>query len=146
MSKRVKGNAGSARPTKHVVERPSEPADRYLVWRFGRLDYDGKFACRTLVGNDVPELERELVAFQQEPIWSLRRKNWLKFVPADEMTQDGQRRLFQVSKQEDGLWQLHLQRHKWRVWGYFEDPEFFFLWWDGDHGVATGRCRKRRMS
>lgn len=60
------------------------------------------------------------------------------------MTVDGRRRLAKINKQEDGLWQLHLKHKKWRVWGYFEDPEFFFLWWDSDHAVATGKSRKRK--
>jgi hypothetical protein len=92
---------------------------------------------------DVPGLERELVAFQDEPIWSLRKKNWLKFVPGEDMTHDGQRRLTEVNPQEEGLWQLHLGQNKWRVWGYFEEPEFFFLWWDSNHGAATGKSRRR---
>jgi hypothetical protein len=75
-----------------------------------------------------------------------RRKHWLKFVPIDEMTAEGRRRLAKVNEQEDGLWQLHLQRNKWRIWGYFEEPEFSFLWWDSDHGVAIGKSHRRRSS
>lgn len=114
------------------------------MWRFGRLDHQGKFGCHTLLSADVRELEDELKAFQDEPIWSLRERDWLKFVEIEDMTSDGRRRLTQISKQETGLWQLHLARHKWRVWGYFDEPEFFFLWWDSGHGVATGRSRTRR--
>lgn len=149
MAKRsVKGDTGPRKPKKRVTTPPeiAEPSLRYLVWRFGRLDHGGRFGCQQLVQVDAPRLERELVAFQSEPIWSLRRKRWLKFVPVADMTPDGQRRLAEVSEQEDGLWQLHLARDKWRVWGYFEDPEFFFLWWDNEHGVATGRSRSRRAS
>ena len=146
MSKRIKGSTGSAKPKKRVIEEPATPSDGHLVWRFGRLDHFGRFACQTLAGADVPALEQELVAFQSEPIWSLRRKHWLKFVPASDMTPDGQTGLSAINPQEDGLWQLHLHRYKWRIWGYFEDPEFFFLWWDSDHAVATGKSRNRRSS
>ena len=146
MSKRIKGSTGSAHPTKRVIEPPPEHRDHHLVWRFGRLDHEGQFACQTLDSADVPDLEQELVRFQDEPIHSLRRKHWLKFVPIDEMTAEGRRRLAKVNQQEDGLWQLHLQRNKWRIWGYFEEPEFFFLWWDSDHGVAIGKSRRRRSS
>jgi len=144
VSKRIKGSTGAARPPKRVIEAPRESGYRHLVWRFGRLDYEGQFACQTLDLADIPDLERELQAFQREPIHSLRQRHWLKYIPGDEMTSDGRKRLAEVSEQEDGLWQLDLQRNKWRIWGYFEDPEFYFLWWDGGHAVATGRSRRRR--
>ena len=145
MRTRVKGNTGRARPTKRVIDAPpSETPERYLVWRFGRLDHDGKFASLTLARSDVPDLERELVAFQDESIDALLKRRWLKFVPVSDMTRDGQQRFGEINKQEEGLWQLHLGRNKWRVWGYFERPEFFFLWWDSEHAVATGKSRNRR--
>jgi hypothetical protein len=114
-----------------------------LVWRFGRMDLEGQFGCHLLRFDDVGELETELKTFQEEPIWALRKRKWLKFVGIDEMTADGRRRLEAVNKQEDGLWQLHLGRYKWRIWGYFEDPEFYFFWWDNSHAVATGKWRNR---
>lgn len=148
MSRRVKGDTGRRKPKKRVTTSPeaaAPPSNGFLVWRFGRLDHAGAFGCNTLAAGDVEGLEKELVAFQREPIYALRAKKWLKFVPIEDMTPDGRKRLFQISdNQGDGLWQLHLGRWKWRVWGYFEDPEFFFLWWDSAHTVATGRSRKRK--
>jgi hypothetical protein len=143
--KRVKGNTGKSKATKKVTQSPSPPADqRYLIWRFGRLDYGGLFACRTLAPVDAPGLEQELVVFQQHPIYKLLEHNWLKFISTEEMTADGRKRLLEVNPQESGLWQLHLHRDKWRIWGYYEPPEFCFLWWDSTHGVATGRSRSRK--
>jgi hypothetical protein len=147
VSRRVKGGTGRRKPKKRVTTSPevAAPSDGFLVWRFGRLDHDGAFGCNTLAADDVKGLETELVAFQMQPIYALRAKKWLKFVPIGDMTLDGRKRLSQISDdQEDGLWQLHLGRWKWRVWGYFEDPEFFFLWWDSRHTVATGKSRNRQ--
>ncbi len=145
MKRQVKGKTGPTKPTKKVPKGPpSEPSDRYLVWRFGKMDWNGDFGCDKLGLVDAPELEQELAAFQAEPIWSLRKKNWLKFISVQDMTTEGRQRLAEVNQQEDGLWQLHLNRYKWRVWGYFEDPEFSFVWWDSDHGVATGKSRNRK--
>jgi hypothetical protein len=146
VGKRVKGNTGKAKATKRVIKQPDTgtPSDRYLVWRFGRLDHEGQFGCQNLPATDARGLEAEFAIFQKETISSLLHKRWLKFIDVDEMTPDGQEGLSKVNEQENGLWQLHLQRHKWRVWGYFEDPEFFFLWWDGHHGVATGHSRHRK--
>jgi hypothetical protein len=115
-----------------------------LVWRFGRLSHDGQFGCQTLALQDVPGLERELVTFQKMPIWELKMKGWLKFIGAEEMTAEGQQCFASLNSQDNGLWQLHLHRDKWRIWGYFETPEFFFLWWDSKHAVAVGRSRHRK--
>lgn len=146
MPKKVRGSTGRSRPSKRVPQQaPPEAQDyRHLVWRFGRLDHATDFACHTLVGTDVQTLEGELERFQKEPIYQLRRKDWLKFIGKDEMTPTGQKALSQVSTQEDGLWQLHLGQHKWRIWGHFDQPEFFFLFWDPDHQIATGKSRRRR--
>ena len=148
MGKRIKGNTGKARAAKRVTQEPQPEgtdAQKFLVWRFGRLDHESRFGCQTLLRDDARELEAELAILQTETIDSLLRKRWLKFIRADEMTPDGQKALATVSrKQEEGLWQLHLKRYKWRIWGYFDKPEFFFLWWDSDHGVATGKWRHRR--
>lgn len=145
MAKQVRGGGTTVKVAKKVSSEPQpEHADRYLVWRFGRLDHEGTFACGTLDPSHVANLEHELTQFQSEPIWSLRKKKWLKFVPASDMTAAGQGRLSEINDQEDGLWQLHLTRDKWRVWGYFDDPEFFFVWWDSGHAVATGKSHNRK--
>ncbi len=60
------------------------------------------------------------------------------------MTPKGQKALGEVSEQEEGLWQLHLGRNKWRIWGHYKEPEFFFLFWDPDHEIATGKSRHRK--
>lgn len=143
--KHVTGKTGKTEAPKRVVKPAgAAPHDRCLVWRFGRLDHETQFGCQTLPKAHVKELEGELAVFQGQPIPTLLDKRWLKFIPADDMTPDGQKELAKVSTQEEGLWQLHLHRHKWRIYGYFADPEFFFLWWDGDHDVATGRSRTRK--
>lgn len=143
--KRVKGNTGKARPTKQIAEAPavSLPSARHLVWRFGRLDHTTSFSCQTLLRADAEELERELAEFQDETIPALKSKRWLKYINRREMTPDGRSALAEVSQDEEGLWQLHLKRHKWRIWGYFDDPEFFFVFWDCDHNIATGKSRTR---
>ncbi len=143
--KRVKARRSSHRAKKRATTDPeiAQPTNRHLVWRFGKLDHEGQFGWQTLALDQVQELEREIVDFQQAPIYELRKKNWLKFIGADEMTPAGRERLSELNDQENGLWQLHLARHKWRVWGYFEEPEFSFVWWDCEHAVATGRSRHR---
>ncbi|HEY4809898.1 MAG TPA: hypothetical protein VIH71_02455 [Solirubrobacteraceae bacterium] len=143
--KRVSGKDGKDKATKRVTERPgiTEPSDRHLVWRFGRLDHDTAFRCQNLLNTDVREVEKELETFQGELISALRQKRWLKFIPAGDMTQAGQRALWEVNDKEEGLWQLHLLRYKWRIWGYFEDPKFFFVFWDCNHDIATGNSRTR---
>ena len=113
------------------------------MWQFGQLDHEGEFGWHHLALEDVEELEQEVVAFQNDPIHELRRKGWLKFIRIEDMTAAAQKRLRTVNRQENGLWQLHLARYKWRIWGYFEDPRFSFLWWDRDHAVASGRSRQR---
>lgn len=147
MGKRIKGNTGKASAAKRITHEPetkSPDRHKYLVWRFGRLDHESEFGCQTLDGDDARELEKELAILQKESIASLHRKRWLKFIGRDEMTPKGRKALGVISKgQEEGLWQLHLKRYKWRIWGYFDDPEFFFLWWDSNHGVATGKWRRR---
>src|SRR6266542_2997081 len=132
MGKTVRGKTGKANPPKKVIEGPSPEAEWYLIWRFGRLDLDStcKFSWQMLEACDVAELERELVKFQNWKISTLRRKGWLKFIGKESMKVEAQRRLAEINKLENGLWQLHLHRDKWRVWGYFEEPEFYFLWWD----------------
>jgi hypothetical protein len=143
--KRVKGNTGKATAAKQVTEPPDSaaPSSKHLVWRFGRLDHETEFGCHTLLSTDVRALEKELEVFQEEPIWRLRALDWLKFIPIDEMTPAGQAALVRVNKQESGLWQLHLHSERWRIYGYFRDPEYYFLWWDGEKKVATGKSRKR---
>lgn len=144
-NKNVKGSAGSAKATKRVTKAPpATPRYRYLIWRFGRLDHKTQFNCGNLLRTDVQELEKELAILQKEPISSLVAKRWLKFIGVTDMTPNGRKALAEVSKQEDGLWQLHLKRYKWRIWGFFEEPEFFFLFWDAGHGVATGKSRHRK--
>lgn len=145
-NRNVKGSTGKARAAKRVTQPPPEtPKYRYLVWRFGRLDHKTGFSCGTLLRTDVRELERELAILQKEPISSLVKKRWLKFIGANEMTPNGRQALAEASnKQEEGLWQLHLKRYKWRIWGYFEEPEFFFLFWDAGHEIATGKSRHRK--
>jgi hypothetical protein len=154
VGKRISGKTGKTNATKRVTERPgvtesewpgvTESPSQYLVWRFGRLDHETEFGCHTLLGADARNLEGELEVFQQEKISVLRHKKWLKFIGEDDMTPAGRKALAEVNAQENGLWQLHLHRNKWRVWGYFEDPEFFFVWWDDNHDVATGRSRRRK--
>jgi hypothetical protein len=146
VSKRIAGSTGKTKARKRVTGQPASaaPSSRYLVWRFGRLDYGTTFNCQKLLRTDVQGLESELASFQRVTIAALERKRWLKFIPAEQMTPEGRRALAEVNPQEEGLWQLHLLRYRWRVWGYFENPEFFFLWWDGDHAVATGKWRKRK--
>jgi hypothetical protein len=145
--KRVRGGRASKYAKKKRVPTgpAAEPAEeRFLVWQFGKLDHSGPFCCSNLALPEVPVLEKELAEFQSEPIGSLRRKRWLKFIEVQDMAREAQGRLGEISQaQEDGLWQLHLAHDKWRVWGYFDTPHFTFLWWDGDHAVATGRSRHR---
>ena len=145
MSKRIKDASQVSAAAKRVETEPDFVGKdrRFLVWRFGRLDHETEFGCQTLLSTDVRALEKELAAFQKEPIWRLRRNDWLKFIPANEMTRAGQEALATINKQEEGLWQLHLHQERWRVYGYYEEPEYFFLWWDGDKKVATGRSRRR---
>jgi hypothetical protein len=121
-----------------------EPTNRYLNWRFGRLDHDGRFSCRTLARlteEELKILERHLLTFQATPIWELEKEHVLKFIGTRDMTPAGRERLAVVSPQENGLWQLRVPHDKWRIWGYFENPDFTFLWWDGLHEVAVGRSR-----
>ena len=108
MSKRIRGGTGPAKPKKRVTTAPAvvAPSAGYLIWRFGRLDHGGEFGCQTLLHADVKGLESELEAFQRDPIYSLQRKGWLKFVRAEDMTHAGRQRLANISKQENGLWQL----------------------------------------
>lgn len=141
--KRVKGKTGKGRPERRVTEEAAPKDERHIVWRFGRLHHAVPFGCQTLVAERAQDLERELCHFQDEPIYSLRRKGWLKFVRKSDMTRKGQQAVASASPQEDGLWQLHLHRDKWRIWGFFEAPNFFFLFWDPDHEIATGKSRKR---
>lgn len=148
---KTKGNTGKARSGKAtsykkvIDSRVDAPRFEYLVWRFGRLDHHTDFACLGLKESDVRELEEELAILQREKISELERKRWLKFIDRGDMTQAGQKALDKAShRQESGLWQLHLKRHKWRIWGYFDRPEFFFLFWDEDHAIATGKSRTRR--
>jgi hypothetical protein len=144
-NRNVKGSTGKARANKRVTKTPPvTPKYRYLVWRFGRLDHETSFSCGALLHTDVRELEKELAILQREPISTLLGKRWLKFIGASEMTPEGQKALAEVSKQENGLWQLHLKRYKWRVWGYFDEPEFSFLFWDAGHEIATGKSRHRK--
>jgi hypothetical protein len=144
--KRISSKDGKGKPAKRVTEQPgiAEPSHRRLIWRFGRLDHDTAFGCQHLLSTDVRELEKELETFQEELISALRQKRWLKFVPVDDMTQAGQKALSAVNDKEEGLWQLHLLRYKWRIWGYFEDPEFFFVFWDCNHNIATGTSHRRK--
>ncbi len=129
-----------------MVPRPAPEPTKYghLVWRFGRLDHATQFNCQQLLAADSAELETELEVFQDEPIYMLKRKRWLKFIPVAEMTAKGQKALGEVNEQEEGLWQLHLLRHRWRIWGYFEDPEFYFLFWDLATTSPPGESRRRR--
>jgi hypothetical protein len=145
MGKRVNDKSQIKTAPKRVEIEPdfSGKDRRFLVWRFGRLDHETEFGCQTLVSTDVKALEQELAVFQREPIWRLRRNEWLKFIPAKDMTRAGQEALQRINKQEEGLWQLHLHDERWRIYGYYEEPEYFFLWWDGGKKVATGRSRRR---
>lgn len=117
---------------------------QHLVWRFGRLDHETRFGCQTLQRDEAQEVEAELRTFQDATIADLRRKRWLKLITVADMTPDGKKALEQVAANEEGLWQLHLNRHKWRIWGFFEEPEFFFVFWDANHDMATGRSRQRK--
>jgi hypothetical protein len=145
VGKRIKGKDGKAASgsKRVIVATEKEPPDRHLIWQFGRLDYATVFGCHRLRSEDAQELEHELTTFQGKLISTLRRKDWLKFVPIEDMTPDGRKALAQINKQESGLWQLHLHKYKWRVWGYFDHPKFYFLFWDAGHGIATGRSRRR---
>lgn len=108
------------------------------------MDLDGDFSWLGLTSECVAELEQELATFERKSIDELRRLRWLKHIPVREMTVDAQRRLRAISAELEGLWQLHLSRHRWRVWGWFEDPMFYVVWWDPNHNVCTGNSRKRR--
>jgi hypothetical protein len=107
------------------------------------LEHDGDFGWQKLTVGCADILEKEVCVFQETPIHELRSKKWLKFIPISDMKIPAQNRLRRISKQQDGLWQLHLHHDKWRIWGYYEEPNFAFLWWDPDHGVATGASRRR---
>jgi hypothetical protein len=148
--KQVRGRSAPTRATKRVTREALPDTEttpnKFLVWRFGQLDHEGEFGWQKLEPAQVQELEEEMVIFQQTPIYELIRLRWLKFIGTSEMTIAGQTRLATVSPQEDGLWQLHLQRHLWRIWGYYEEPEFTFLWWDSRHEVCVGASRHRRTS
>lgn len=112
----------------------------------GRLDKDGLFSWLKLEPGDVAQLENELVAFEERTLAELRRLRWLKLIPLDDMTVKGQSRLQEISDEKEGLWQLHLAYGKWRIWGYFEDPAFYIVWWDPNHDVCTGKSVKRKAS
>jgi hypothetical protein len=143
--KKVRDRKPKGKATKRVASAAvAEVKDeRYLGWRVAEVDFGGAWGWANMAPGDMERLRHELVEFEKEPIWSLKRKRWLKLIPVDDMKQGASDRLTEIDREDDGLWQLHLLHHKWRVWGFLEGATFFFLWWDPDHTVATGACRNR---
>jgi hypothetical protein len=130
---------------KAVRTEALKAVDGHIVWRFGRLDKEGEFGWQNLSEDCLVDLERELEEFQSRPLSVLRRElKWLKYIGSTEMAPAAQKRLSQIANKETGLWQLHLGHDRWRVWGYFEDPEYYFVWWDPDHLVCPGKYRRHR--
>jgi len=109
-----------------------------------QLDFGGEWGWSKLDPADASELRQQLVDFEQVELWKLRKANWVKFISTTEMDHKAGDRLKEIGKDDDGLWQLHLHSHKWRVWGFLEKACFYFLWWDPKHSVATGKCRNRK--
>lgn len=124
--------------------RADEESDRHLSWRFEGVDYGGTWGWLNLQSSDAKDLNAELVQFEREQIYVLKRRRWLKFIPMKDMRPGVEDRLREIGREDEGLWQLHLSRNKWRVWGFYEEPVFYILWWDSRHDVCTGRSRQRR--
>lgn len=119
---------------------------RHIVWRLGQLDLAGEFGWHKLEPEHVAQLERELMEFESRPLYELTGKlNWLKPIPAKDMTPRAQRQLVADGRDPDeDLWQLHLSYGKWRIYGYYSEPYFHISWWDPDHDACTGKSVKRR--
>jgi hypothetical protein len=133
-------------PKKRVPPSEEPPPNRFIVWRMGQLDLEGTFSWLKLGAADVAQLERELVEFETKTLNELKHLRWLKLIPVSDMTPDGKRRFNEISAEPEGLWQLHLAYGKWRVWGHFEDPSFYIVWWDPNHAVCTGKSVNRKVS
>ncbi len=145
--KKVKRKAPKKRASKRVLHAAaSEPGDgeRHIAWRMGQIDFTSEWGWQNLDPADAEELKQELVVFEREPLRTLKDKRWVKFIPTKDMEHRAAERLHELERDEEGLWQLHLSRHKWRVWGFLEDASFHIFWWDPEHNVCTGHSRTRR--
>lgn len=136
-------------PKKRVPADAGPPKPDYLVWRLGRLNKEGAFSWLDLSPDAIAALETELVEFENRPLHELKNLRWLKFIEAEEFTPKGRRAFSEIADKRmggdtEGLWQLHLATSRWRIWGHFEDPMFYVVWWDPDHDACTGKSVKRR--
>lgn len=136
-------------PKKRVPDDAGPPKPDYIVWRMGRLIKAGDFSWLDLDTGLIAALESELVEFETRPLHELKQLKWLKFIESDEFTPKGQKAFDRISDKRmggdtEGLWQLHLATGRWRIWGHFEDPMFFMVWWDPEHEACTGKSVSRR--
>jgi hypothetical protein len=149
VGKRIRGKERLRRKAAKRVPsaKPPDPSgELFIGWRFEQIDFESEWGWRTMSPACTERLRQELVTFEKEPLRTLKDKRWVKFIPIREMVYGAKDRLEEIGRDDEGLWQLHLGYDKWRVWGFLDEGSgaFYFLWWDPDHGVATGKCRNRQ--
>jgi hypothetical protein len=134
------------------VKAPSLAAtpskDKPLSWRFGRIDFDGKWGWSKLAVEEMPALHVELAECEGETIHRLLTEEKIKDISTNHMVRAAKNRLACLGYEEhDTLWELRLNGKR-RVWGFVhDDADFYILWWDPKetacNKVPPGQRRRR---
>jgi len=128
--------------------REPEPEEqRLLAWRMARVDLDEEWGWRKLDAADLEQLHRLLTEYETTPLHKLRHDERIREIPVEDICPEAQERLARLEQEDiEALHELRLGHHNWRAWGILDRSTFYFLWWDPEHTVCTGRDRARSRS
>jgi len=133
---------GGARPAKG--KRPSVAVGQPtagISWRYGRFDHDGPWPICGVDESEHREILDKLAAMEKSTCAELGGGRGLKFISAESMHSDAQRRLSEISLDDfGGLWELHFGG-KPRMWCTREQDVLTFVWWDPKHQVCPSKKR-----
>lgn len=123
-----------------------EPGNSHPMWRASFLDlgHNGLWSWQV-----EPDTLRKIIAFLREMerlTWkevraqltggNRRRGPKHKFIPADHLCPEAQRRLTEIRFDEfDELFRFRLGNME-RLWGVVDSDVFYPVWWDPDHRVC----------
>jgi hypothetical protein len=71
-------------------------------------------------------------------------KDRIRPIPVEDIAIAAQARLGALEQDDlEELWELRFGYTDWRAWGVLDRSTFYFLWWDPNHTVCTGKDRAR---
>jgi hypothetical protein len=134
-AKHVPGSTLSPDSGKQAVSSPPEP-DKFLRFRFGRLDHDKWALCKIDKQHHKRLLDR-LAYFEQMTVAQAKSNEVLADYDMSECrNQAAKRRLASRYESLDALSRLTVDPSgKLRLLGIREDNEFHIVWWDPNHEI-----------